>query len=226
MSESQGFGPDADPASKTPLPKETAFRGNLGSALPPFLPAGSLPLSPAPLGPLHSCPLSQHHLRLHDSPRGSVCSSRALWLPCLLLCISRQRSLMSCAEPSVLTFSFTHRFYGQRREEESKKWSWQNDIQHSPGAAHPAASVPWTHHLACLGEEDEGTGKGPGCAWFETPCLCVPAESQGTQAGCPCRKGSSGPRARIGPAGSVSDYSNRSAPKKKKGISKRRLHRT
>lgn len=104
------------------------------------------------------------------------------WLPCLLLCISMQRSLISCTEPRFFTSSFTQRFY-KTEEKELKKRCWLNDTQQptrasqpSPpisfrGPARPALpilpllSLPRTHHPSVPGRgrrrHREGSRRAP-----------------------------------------------------------------
>lgn len=167
-------------------------------------------------------PLTPSTARGHRMvPEAAPLAQGCRWLPCLLLCSSIQRSLISCTEPRFFTSWFIQRFY-ETEEQELKKWCWLNDTQQpSPvpfqGSARPGKRLS-SPSSACLEEEDKGTRKGADGTRAEAPCLCLPAESRGRRAGCPCQRGSSVPHAQTGPAGSGSDCSNKSAPRKSKGF--------
>lgn len=151
------------------------------------------------------------------------------WLPCLLLCSSIQRSLISCTEPRFFTSWFIQRFY-ETEEQELKKWCWLNDTQQPPQGlkdqpspiSFQGSAWPWKRlsspFLSLPGRGRQRHRKGADGTRAEVPCLCLPAESRGRRAGYPCQRGSSVPHAQTGPAGSGSDCSNKSAPRKSKGI--------
>lgn len=124
-------------------------------------------------------------------PEAAALAQRCRWLPCLLLCSSIQRSLISCTEPRFFTSWFIQRFY-ETEEQELKKWCWLNDTQQHPqGPADQPSPVPFQGSArpgkrlsppssACLEEEDKGTRKGADGTRAEAPCLSTCREPRET----------------------------------------------
>lgn len=78
------------------------------------------------------------------------------WLPCLLLCSSIQRSLISCTEPRFFTSWFIQRFY-ETEEQEVKKWCCYMMHSSPPGPRRPA--LP--HFLQRVSKAREGRSSPP-----------------------------------------------------------------
>lgn len=120
-----------------------------------------------------------------------------------------QRSLMSCTEPRLFTSSLTQRVC----KAEDRQGAGSVTPCSRPGVGLSlACSASLTPTAPC--KRRRGHSEGSRTAPGPRRPACLPAESRGIRAGCPCQRGSAGPHGRTGPAGNVSDYSSRSASRR------------